>query len=217
MTKAEHIWDIVVRTGKTGIVAYAAFLAAGGLDVIHLSGGSQAKLTALVAAGTALLNVGIKVYNTVESSLNTPPAPPSVPTATRTTTTGPRPCSVRVRASSRARSAEPSCSPWSTVTAPTWSAPVRPSKAVAAASARESAPPLQATRTVDPAARCCRCWRTASLTAATGGAGPLTPAPGVAAPPAGTSSRPGGPGPPRFGGRRARQRTATLPPTPTPG
>ena len=71
-----------------------------------------------------------------------------------------------------ARGREPACSPWSTVTAPAGTPARGASKATAAASARESAPPLQATRTGWSEA--VSAGRTALRTCATAGSGPAT-------------------------------------------
>src|SRR6185312_7588772 len=97
---------------------------------------------------------------------------PSVPTSTGRTSTGARPSLRSSSAVASARSAEPSCRPWSTVTAPAGTPARGASKATAAASARESAPPLQATSTgrgerVSPG-------RTALRSCATAGLGPTT-------------------------------------------
>src|SRR3954469_7327052 len=98
--------------------------------------------------------------------------PPSRPTSTRTTVTGSSP---RLRNSSAvrsARAAEPAWSPWSTVTAPAGRPARGASNAIAAASARESAPPLHATRTGWSEAL--RVGRTALRIRATAGSGPAT-------------------------------------------
>lgn len=77
MTKIEHVWDVAVRSAKTALVGYSVFLAAGGLNVVHLSSAAQVKLTALVATGTALLNIGIKVYGAVDQYIKTGATPPA--------------------------------------------------------------------------------------------------------------------------------------------
>src|SRR4051794_10877718 len=96
--------------------------------------------------------------------------PPSVPTSTVRTVTGARPSLRSSSAVASARSAEPTCRPWSTVTAPAGTPARGASNAIAAASARESAPPLQATRT--GCAERVRPGRTAPRSCATAGLGP---------------------------------------------
>jgi hypothetical protein len=78
MTKTQHLWDIIVRSVKTALEAYAAFVLAGGLNITHLSAGAQIKIAALAALVTGLLNAGIKVHNAVAPQNPTPlePAPP---------------------------------------------------------------------------------------------------------------------------------------------
>src|SRR4051794_22502718 len=98
--------------------------------------------------------------------------PPSVPTSTVRTVTGARPSLRSSSAVASARSAEPACRPWSTVTAPAGTPARGASKATAAARARESAPPLQATST--GCAERVRPGRTAPRNCATAGLGPLT-------------------------------------------
>src|SRR4051812_19103514 len=105
-----------------------------------------------------------------------PSGPPAPATSTRSTRTGwsPRPrssCAVPA-----ARSAEPGCRPWATVTPPTATAADRASKASAAASATESAPPLQAASTGCSLRR--RPLRTAERSTATARGGPTTAASG---------------------------------------
>src|SRR5665811_1093444 len=100
--------------------------------------------------------------------------------ATWTVTTSTGSSDSRRRHWSAARSAtasEPSCRPWSTITAPALRPARGASKATAAASARESAPPLQATSTRPPGvicSICARACRTATRVAATAGCGPVT-------------------------------------------
>lgn len=67
MTYTEHIWDIIVRSAKTALAAYAAFLAAGGFNVLHVDTTVQIKIAALAALATALLNVGLKVHTAITS------------------------------------------------------------------------------------------------------------------------------------------------------
>src|SRR5665811_158216 len=100
--------------------------------------------------------------------------------ATWTVTTSTGSSDSRRRHWSAARSAtacEPSCRPWSTITAPAVSPARGASKATAAARARESAPPLQATSTRPPGVICPICAsasRTATRVAAMAGCGPVT-------------------------------------------
>jgi hypothetical protein len=94
-------------------------------------------------------------------------------------------------ATAAARAAEPSCSPWSTVTSPARKPARGATKAVAAARARESAPPEQATSTdaAGPPGRDRRAARTAFRTAATDGAILATTDPGYVASPTGPCTR----------------------------
>src|SRR5205814_1993921 len=86
-----------------------------------------------------------------------------------------RPRSRSMPPTSSARSAEPGCRPWSTVTPPAAIPRRGASNATAAASANESAPPLQATSTACGGSVCpASARRTATRTWATAGSGPLT-------------------------------------------
>src|SRR5690606_36965940 len=100
---------------------------------------------------------------------------PVLVTVTRTTSTGSRPRLRHCDAAASATWAEWACNPWSTTTAPAVPPSRGTTNAVAAARARESAPPEQATSTrrpVSPVAASAR--RTATRVAATSGAGPAT-------------------------------------------
>src|SRR5665811_665439 len=100
---------------------------------------------------------------------------PEDATRTVTTSTGSSDSSRRHWSAARSATAsEPSCRPWSTITAPAVSPARGASKATADASARESAPPLQATSTRPPGVICSSAGRTAARVAATAGCGPLT-------------------------------------------
>lgn len=57
-----HVWDVVIRSAKTFVAVYASFVAAGGLNVIHISTPNQLKITSLASMLTALLNIAIKTY-----------------------------------------------------------------------------------------------------------------------------------------------------------
>lgn len=72
MTNLQHLWDIVVRSGKTLVEVYAAFLLAGGFNVIHVSGAVQLRVSALAAGACAILNLLIKIHNAVTGSTDTP-------------------------------------------------------------------------------------------------------------------------------------------------
>ena len=96
-----------------------------------------------------------------------PSPPPS--TLTRALSVSAAPSSAIWATTRSACSAEPSCSPWSTVAPTTCHAVLRASKTVAASSASESAPPEQATITVAPGGTSARPRRTARRTAATAG------------------------------------------------
>lgn len=59
----DHIYDVLVRSGKTLVAVYIAFIAAGGMNILHVSEAIQSKVTVIAALITALWNVGIKVWN----------------------------------------------------------------------------------------------------------------------------------------------------------
>ena len=115
----------------------------------------------------------------------------STPTRTATVSSAPRPAICCTTWS--ACCAERSCRPWSTVAPTTRRGCLRASKAAAARSARESAPPEHAT-TTGPSGRAVRVRRTASRTAATAGS-------------SGTARR-RAPGGPRRPGRRSPRGSA---------
>jgi hypothetical protein len=70
MTKEQHFADVVLKTAKTALVAYPVLIA--GLANQDVSNAFILKLTAFVAAGTAVLNIGIKLYNAATGENNTP-------------------------------------------------------------------------------------------------------------------------------------------------
>jgi GH25 family lysozyme M1 (1,4-beta-N-acetylmuramidase) len=61
-TLKDNTVDILIRSVKTWVAAMVAIAGAGGLDITHLSAPNNAKVGGLAAAATAVLNVGIKVY-----------------------------------------------------------------------------------------------------------------------------------------------------------
>ena|ERR1035437_4675850 len=74
MTLYQHGYDVIVRSLKTGLAVYAAFIAAGGLNVVHLTPTVQFDLAYLSVLATALLNIGLKVHTAVTASINAPVA-----------------------------------------------------------------------------------------------------------------------------------------------
>ncbi len=78
------------------------------------------------------------------------PRPEPASTWTRAVSVSSTPIAASCATTRSAWSAEPGCSPWSTVTPTTRSPSLWPSKTAAEASASESAPPLQATATTSP-------------------------------------------------------------------
>ncbi|GMA87702.1 hypothetical protein GCM10025868_29520 [Angustibacter aerolatus] len=99
---------------------------------------------------------------------------PSAATPTVSTRTGASPSAVQVAAAAATTSADPCWRPWSTSTAPARRPARGATKAVAAASASESGPPLTATSTSEPGGRSASARRTAVRPRATAGSGPVT-------------------------------------------
>ena len=58
----DHVWDVTIRTAKTFVAVYAAFVTAGGLDVLHIGSATEIKITSIAAVLTAMWNAVIKVY-----------------------------------------------------------------------------------------------------------------------------------------------------------
>lgn len=67
-TLKDHTIDVLVRSFKTYVAAMAAISAAGGLDVTHLSASKNITVAGLSAAVTALINIGIKLYQNMGTS-----------------------------------------------------------------------------------------------------------------------------------------------------
>jgi hypothetical protein len=65
MTKSQHFADVLLRTAKTALVAYPILIAS--LAGMHFSNAFILKITGYVAAGTAVLNIGIKIYNAMSA------------------------------------------------------------------------------------------------------------------------------------------------------
>lgn len=64
ITTKEHAWDVLVRSAKTLVAVYTAFVAAGGFNVVHLSIATEVKVTAIATAITAVWNTLLKVWGT---------------------------------------------------------------------------------------------------------------------------------------------------------
>lgn len=79
-TLQQHAWDVVVRSVKTGLAAYAAFLVAGGMNILHVPASIQTKVAALAALATALLNIALKVHTAMTTQPPTVATPPSITT-----------------------------------------------------------------------------------------------------------------------------------------
>lgn len=62
-----HMWDVAIRTAKTFVAVYAAFVTAGGLNVLHLTPAADLKVTTISATITALWNIVIKIYQNYQS------------------------------------------------------------------------------------------------------------------------------------------------------
>lgn len=77
MTKSQHIMDILTRAAKSALAAYAAFVAAGGFNIIHVDTTVEVKIAALAAVATAILNVALKVHTAV---VEAPVGSPALPT-----------------------------------------------------------------------------------------------------------------------------------------
>lgn len=81
MTKRQHLEDIVVRSVKTFLAAFTATLAAGGINVAHLTISKQLGIAALAAGVTAVLNAVLKVHYAISvtptPSSPTPVTPPA--------------------------------------------------------------------------------------------------------------------------------------------
>jgi hypothetical protein len=57
--------DVLVRSIKTYIAAIVAIASAGGINISHLTAGANAKVAGLTAGFTAILNIVIKVYQSL--------------------------------------------------------------------------------------------------------------------------------------------------------
>lgn len=67
-TVKDHTLDVIVRSIKTYAAIVVAIASAGGLDIIHLSPSQNLKVSGIGAVATALLNIGIKLYNASKST-----------------------------------------------------------------------------------------------------------------------------------------------------
>ncbi len=64
VTTKEHAWDVLVRSIKTFVAAYASFVSAGGLNILHTSTLSELKLSSIAAIITAVWNTVLKFRQT---------------------------------------------------------------------------------------------------------------------------------------------------------
>ena len=72
MTLQQHIWDVFVKSSKTFVEAYTAFVLAGGFNILHVSAGVELLVSAIAFLATAILNVIIKIHNVVTTKDDVP-------------------------------------------------------------------------------------------------------------------------------------------------
>lgn len=72
MTKSQHIWDVVLRSVKTALEAYVAFVVAGGFNLLHVSTGVEVKVSLYAAGVAAIVNIIIKLHNAITGGDDAP-------------------------------------------------------------------------------------------------------------------------------------------------
>lgn len=79
MTKSQHIWDVIIRSVKTALESYAAFVVAGGFNLLHVATNVEVKVSLYAAAVAAIVNIIIKLHNTITGDADsTVVVPPTV-------------------------------------------------------------------------------------------------------------------------------------------
>lgn len=63
----KNVLDVLSRSAKTLVAVYAAFIAGGGMNILHISSATQLKITALATLITAMWNTGIKVFQALQT------------------------------------------------------------------------------------------------------------------------------------------------------
>lgn len=89
MNTQQRVWDVVVRSVKTALAAYLAFVAAGGFNIIHVSSTTEAKIAGIAAMVTALLNIMLQVHDAITNPTVVGDAPQFQLTVTPTQQTSP--------------------------------------------------------------------------------------------------------------------------------